>query len=120
MEEHAFRFASQGYACAACGAEEPGTKLGWHTDHAHRGAQNKVRGILCHHCNIGMGMARDNPVWFEQLAILCAEARAMSDATTARLQDQLKATKRLLKVTEARTRLLPFLELMMPDPSDPG
>src|ERR1700749_3664283 len=43
----------------------------------------------------------------------------MSDAITARLQDQLKATKRLLKVQEARDHVLPFRQLMMPDASDP-
>lgn len=67
-EEYAFRFASQGYACAACGAEQPGTKLGWHTDHSHRGEDKHVRGILCHHCNIAMGMAKDDPAWLERLA----------------------------------------------------
>ena len=43
----------------------------------------------------------------------------MTDQTTARLQDQLKATKRLIKISEARQRLLPFMQLMMPDPTDP-
>jgi predicted phage terminase large subunit-like protein len=43
----------------------------------------------------------------------------MTDAVTARLQDQLKATNRLIAIQEARKHLLPFLRLVMPDHTDP-
>lgn len=58
IEEHDALFASQGFACAACGADAPNSKKGWSTDHCH--LSGKVRGILCHHCNVGIGHAKDN------------------------------------------------------------
>lgn len=53
-------FLSQGNGCAICLTTNPGSKSGWHTDHCH--TSKKVRGILCHHCNIMLGHAKDNPV----------------------------------------------------------
>lgn len=44
--------------CAICRAPEPGSKIGWHTDHCHESGY--VRGILCHHCNLLLGAAKDN------------------------------------------------------------
>lgn len=58
IEEHDALFASQGFACAACGADAPNSKKGWSTDHCH--SSGRVRGILCHHCNVGIGHAKDN------------------------------------------------------------
>jgi hypothetical protein len=62
-------FEAQGRVCAACGSTEPKTKNGWHTDHDH--ATGRVRGILCLHCNVGIGKARDNiatlQMWIEYL-----------------------------------------------------
>ena len=51
-------FEKQGKVCACCGTSDPGSKLGWHTDHDHD--TNTVRGILCHHCNIILGCIRDS------------------------------------------------------------
>jgi hypothetical protein len=47
---------SQGGKCAIC--RGPLTRL--HIDHNH--ATKKVRGILCHNCNVGIGNLRDDPV----------------------------------------------------------
>jgi hypothetical protein len=58
-EQHNALFASQGNACAICCTEEPGSRVGWHTDHNHE--TGAVRGILCHHCNLLLGKAKDNP-----------------------------------------------------------
>jgi Recombination endonuclease VII len=57
-EEHEALFASQGFKCAACGSVSPNSKKGWSTDHCHK--TGVVRGILCHHCNVGFGHAKDN------------------------------------------------------------
>jgi hypothetical protein len=46
-------FASQGYRCAVCGTDKPGSKMGWHTDHGGPlpCTKDNIRGILCLHCN---------------------------------------------------------------------
>lgn len=50
-------FAAQDNCCAICKGEDPGSK-GWNTDHCH--TTNKVRGILCQGCNLGLGNFKDN------------------------------------------------------------
>lgn len=52
-------FASQGSACAACRATAPGGSGRWHTDHCHD--TQKVRGILCHSCNVALGLLQESP-----------------------------------------------------------
>jgi hypothetical protein len=42
--------------CAICGSRVEGKEL--HLDHDH--VNGKTRGLLCHHCNLGLGMFRDN------------------------------------------------------------
>jgi hypothetical protein len=52
-------FESQGNCCALCGSDSPGNgKANWHTDHCH--ATGKVRGILCHNCNVLLGHAKES------------------------------------------------------------
>jgi hypothetical protein len=58
-EEYDALFSSQGFACAVCLTQEPETKTKWHLDHCH--STGKVRGILCHHCNLMLGNAKDDP-----------------------------------------------------------
>lgn len=58
IEEHDAMFAAQGFVCGACGSPDPNSQKGWSTDHCH--ATGKVRGIVCHHCNIGIGHAKDS------------------------------------------------------------
>ena len=57
-EKYSELFQDQGSCCAVCKTKEPGSKIGWHTDHCH--STGKVRGILCHHCNVLLGHAGDN------------------------------------------------------------
>jgi hypothetical protein len=53
-------FEEQGRCCAICKSSTANAgRYGWHTDHCHE--TNKVRGILCHGCNIGIGNLRHNP-----------------------------------------------------------
>lgn len=58
-ERYAEMLAEQGDRCAICGTDTPAGKGGWHTDHDH--ATNRVRGLLCHHCNLLLGHAKDDP-----------------------------------------------------------
>lgn len=57
---------SQGNVCAICGSDDPGSKQGWNIDHCH--ATNRVRFILCAHCNRGLGAFRDNPAFMRKAA----------------------------------------------------
>ena len=50
-------FSAQGNRCAICKSETPG-KQNWHVDHCHD--TGRVRGILCHMCNILLGSAVDD------------------------------------------------------------
>jgi hypothetical protein len=47
----------QGRRCAICRTSDPG-KFGWHYDHDHD--TGAWRGVLCHHCNCGLGFLREN------------------------------------------------------------
>lgn len=46
--------------CAICFSIHPGGKRDWHVDHCH--STGKIRDLLCHHCNILLGCAKDNTV----------------------------------------------------------
>lgn len=50
--------ASQGGVCVICKSPPSGDRL-MPVDHDHD--TGAIRGILCHPCNIGLGMFRDNP-----------------------------------------------------------
>ena len=63
IEQYTELLDSQGNCCAICGTLLLNNRL-THVDHCH--ATGKVRGILCHHCNLLLGNAKDN------LAILSA------------------------------------------------
>lgn len=49
-------FETQQGKCAICN-EEPKTKRGLHVDHDHE--TGKVRGLLCHGCNVALGSFKD-------------------------------------------------------------
>lgn len=50
--------AEQGGVCAICGGTNPsGHRLAVDHDHETR----RVRGLLCHACNAGIGKLRDSP-----------------------------------------------------------
>jgi hypothetical protein len=48
-------FDAQGRVCAVCSTDTPTSKKGWATDHCH--TTGRVRGILCSHCNVMLGMS---------------------------------------------------------------
>jgi DNA-directed RNA polymerase subunit RPC12/RpoP len=55
----------QRYRCAGCGTKTPG-KRGWMVDHCH--TKKHIRGILCSHCNLTLGHAKDRPRVLRKLA----------------------------------------------------
>ena len=49
----------QGGCCKICGSDEPMHRTKYFTvDHCHE--TGKVRGLLCHPCNVMLGQAQDN------------------------------------------------------------
>jgi hypothetical protein len=64
LENKADILAEQGGVCACCGSSNPFTKNGFSTDHDH--LSGKVRGVLCKHCNTGLGLLGDNIAGLEQ------------------------------------------------------
>jgi hypothetical protein len=51
-------FSAQGGKCAICRNVATSDRH-WHVDHCHE--TGAVRGILCNHCNLMIGHAKDNP-----------------------------------------------------------
>lgn len=49
---------AQGGVCAICKTASPTHKNKWHVDHDHQ--TGMVRGIVCGHCNAGLGYFRDS------------------------------------------------------------
>jgi hypothetical protein len=67
-ERYAEMLAEQAGTCAICSTSDPGGKYGtWHIDHDHacclseRSCGACVRGLLCHRCNLALGLFSDNP-----------------------------------------------------------
>ena len=49
---------AQNGRCKICGTDTPMGTGAFHVDHCHM--TNKVRGLLCHKCNVGLGHFNDN------------------------------------------------------------
>lgn len=69
-QEYQEMFCQQGGVCKICREPETRMRNGRTTklmiDHDHQ--TGKVRGLLCRHCNVGLGCFKDNP----QLILLAA------------------------------------------------
>ena len=60
-EEYAEMHTAQDYKCAVCGTTDPGGRAAVNSfmvDHNHE--TGKVRGLLCHTCNLMLGHAKDD------------------------------------------------------------
>ena len=59
LDEFCALLERQGGCCAICGAKSPGGHGRYHVDHRHE--TGKIRGLLCHPCNVGLGHFKDDP-----------------------------------------------------------
>ena len=57
MEQYSELLEKQDNRCAICKVTDPG-KSDWRIDHYH--TTKKVRGLLCHNCNVSLGLMGDN------------------------------------------------------------
>lgn len=57
LEQYNQMLADQDHLCGLCG-ETPDTDRRMHVDHDH--ATGKIRALLCHHCNLLLGNAKDS------------------------------------------------------------
>jgi len=57
QEDYLEKLSGQAGCCAICGRETPG-RTSFDVDHDH--ATGKLRGLLCHQCNMMLGSARDS------------------------------------------------------------
>ncbi len=57
----------QNYRCKLCGTDKPlGNRNSFVVDHSHQ--NGKVRGLLCNHCNTGIGKLGDDPELLQKAA----------------------------------------------------
>lgn len=70
LQDYLAILAAQGGGCAICGIEEGGGREQdnrLHVDHDHSCCPGKkscgkcVRGLLCHHCNVAIGLMHEDP-----------------------------------------------------------
>lgn len=66
VAQHDELLSKQHGLCAICKTATPAGKGTWHVDHCH--ASGNVRGLLCHHCNVGLGHFKDTPETLRQAA----------------------------------------------------
>ena len=60
VEQYYETLAAQGGGCAVCGTTDPGSnKSRFSIDHNHE--TMATRGLLCHSCNVALGLAQDSP-----------------------------------------------------------
>ena len=64
-ERFAAMVEAQSNACAICGTDM-GKGRNRHVDHCHM--TGNIRALLCHHCNIALGGARDDPALLRAMA----------------------------------------------------
>ena len=73
----AFILKKQKGRCAICGTKKPANETGskgWNVDHCHK--TKKVRFILCHNCNRGLGAFKDSPQLMRRAASLLERSGA--------------------------------------------
>jgi hypothetical protein len=66
LDEYNVLLDSQNGKCAICGIDKPMGVGCFHVDHDH--ITNKVRGLLCQKCNMGIGALQDSPTILRKAA----------------------------------------------------
>lgn len=64
VEEYNKLFEDQEGCCAICGKHHSEFKLRLYIDHCH--TTNKIRGLLCQQCNVGLGAFKDSVLNLKQ------------------------------------------------------
>ena len=59
LEERDKMLEAQGGCCKLCNKTSSVKNRKWHVDHCH--VTGRIRGILCHNCNVMLANAKDNP-----------------------------------------------------------
>lgn len=76
-EDYQRMLLDQGGVCAVCGKGEArvfnGKLCPLSVDHCHR--SGKVRGLLCSHCNVGIGNLKDDPDLLRKAAQYLKESK---------------------------------------------
>lgn len=90
---------AQGHRCALCG-EKPNSGRRMHVDHDHE--SGRIRALLCHHCNLLLGNAKDSTARLRQaIAYLEKHDRAQSRAEYPWLADRTEHRKPRVVAREA-------------------
>lgn len=59
-EDYAFMLKEQDHKCKICGKDElDSARQRLNVDHCH--TTGRIRGLLCHTCNVGLGMFKEDP-----------------------------------------------------------
>lgn len=72
LESYDERLKTQGNKCACCGTTEFCDRYGYaHVDHCHK--TGEVRGLICRHCNVALGLMGDNLAGVAQSVVYLAK-----------------------------------------------
>lgn len=72
IEDYNRLFLEQGGRCKICKRHQSEFKRSFAVDHSH--ATNRVRGLLCHHCNKGLGHFFEDAMTMENAIIYLRES----------------------------------------------
>ncbi len=66
VDDYMAMYEKQNGQCAICGSDQNGSRKNFCIDHDHE--TGKVRGLLCHNCNVSVGLMKDSPSLLRQAA----------------------------------------------------
>ena len=67
QEDYLLLYTKQNQSCAICKKELVHNSKSCHIDHCH--VTNKVRGLLCSHCNTALGLSKESISTLENMII---------------------------------------------------